>query len=209
MLNSHYINDSAILYKNFLEICCTIYHEIRHAEQIYRIAQGLASGQLRDPDASSAKELKLMQGENLSVQSRIAMFEAVIAGQNPLQTNLVASATEIADRLKIPEHVAKHAISHRDYFTNYLNAPRPRWFKRGTVLDEINEWMRASYQGEYKNFDQSVQVKHAGMEAIYRDLPEENDAYGIEDDVREAILQRIGSRAYLNTPRNNIQVFGP
>jgi hypothetical protein len=192
-----------------LEICCTIYHEIRHAEQIYRIAQGLASGQLRDPDASSAKELKLMQGENLSVQSRIAMFEAVIAGQNPLQTNLVASATEIADRLKIPEHVAKHAISHRDYFTNYLNAPRPRWFKRGTVLDEINEWMRASYQGEYKNFDQSVQVKHAGMEAIYRDLPEENDAYGIEDDVREAILQRIGSRAYLNTPRNNIQVFGP
>src|SRR5262245_10884335 len=45
------------LYK-FVELCGTFYHEARHAEQFYRIAQGVAAGTLQIPDKSLAQQVQ-------------------------------------------------------------------------------------------------------------------------------------------------------
>src|SRR5262245_28866965 len=49
-LNLKYVTKHDIKYGKFVEFCTTIYHETRHAEQFYRIAQGLAQGRLTYPD---------------------------------------------------------------------------------------------------------------------------------------------------------------
>ena len=208
-VNRKYTALTGIRYADFVEVCSTIYHETRHAEQFYRIAQGLAAGTLQFPDSSPAGNVQAMQAGGSSVRARIAMFESASRGQNPLQADAASRVRVIAQRLDIPENVARHADTHRDYFANYLASSRPAWFKRATILDEVNEWMRATYKKTYSELDTWAQGPD-GPYRVYRDLPEENDAHGIEDLVQAELFQRIG----LDTPANrskrrNDPVFGP
>jgi hypothetical protein len=208
-INRHYTGHDDIRYKNFVEICSTIYHETRHAEQFYRIAQGLAAGTLKFPDVSSARMLQEMGAGNSSVRSRIALFEAASTGRNLLQEDRARGTAAIANWLSIPANVAEHANSRRDYFANYISAAKPAWFKRSTVLDEINEWMRASYKKTFSEMDSWAQGDD-GPYRIYRDLPEENDAHGIEKLVQAGIYQWIGHDTPLDRKKRRTDVtFGP
>jgi hypothetical protein len=196
-VNNVYLGRNDIRYKDFVEVCSTIYHETRHAEQFYRIAQGVAAGTLKLPDMSGAQAVQAMGTGASSVKSRITAFDAAARGDDPLQKNPGAAQTVIAQRLEIPTGVAHHAYTHRDYFANYLKSSRPAWFKRPSILDEVNEWMRATYKKTYAELDGWAQGAD-GPYQIYRDLPEENDAHGIEDQVQAGIYLKIGK----DTPQN-------
>ncbi len=208
-VNQKYTGQDAIKYKDFVEVCSTIYHETRHAEQFYRIAQGVAAGTLSLPDASGAQIVQAMGASATGVQSRIALFEAASKGQNPLQQDTKGRVATIAQSLHIPLNVAQHADVRSTYFANYLTSSRPPWFKRPTILDEVNEWMRATYKKTYSEMDGWAQGSD-GPYKIYRDLPEENDAHGIEDKVQATLYTLIGN----DTPANRKKlrtdvVFGP
>ncbi len=208
-INQKYTGKDDIRYKDFVEICSTVYHETRHAEQFYRIAQGLSAGVLKFPDVSVAQNVQAMGAGGGTVRSRIALFESAATGRDPLQQDMAGRVATIAQRLSIPANVAQHADVHRDYFANYLNASRPAWFKRPTVLNEVNEWMRATYKKTFSEMDTWAQGDD-GPYRIYRDLPEENDAHGIENRVQSDLYQRIGNDTPTNRrkPRTD-PVFGP
>jgi len=208
-VNQKYTGRNDIRYKDFVEVCSTIYHETRHGEQFYRIAQGLCAGKLKFPDASPAQNLQAMKVGTSSVSSRIAAFDAASQGKDPLEANPQARVATIAQRLDIPAGVAQHAEMMRGYFDNYLNSTRPAWFKRATVLDEVHEWMRATYKKTFSEMDTWAQGDD-GPYRIYRDLPEENDAHGIEDVLQAELYRRIGNDTPVNRKKHrNDPVFGP
>jgi hypothetical protein len=207
-VNKKYTGKDDIRYKDFVEVCCTIYHETRHAEQFYRIAQGLAAGKLKFPDASSASTVQKMAAGVGSVKSRIAMFEAVGKGTDPLQLDTGKRIAVISERLKLPLAVVRHADINRDGFQTFIDGARPAWFKRSTVLDEVNEWMRATYKKTFSELDTWAQGND-GPYRIYRDLPEENDAHGIEAWVESGLYQRIGHVVWFKKRRDQTAIFGP
>ncbi len=203
-----YMAKNDIRYKDFVEVCSTAYHETRHAEQFYRIAQGLCAGALKMPDTSGAQLVQSMAPSG-SVRARVAAYQAVISGQNPLDGDAAAKTRVIANFLNVPISVVQHADRMRDYFSNYVSATKPAWFKRATTLDEVNEWMRATYKKTYSELDGWAQGPD-GPYKVYRDLPEENDAHGIEDVLQVRVYMRCGNDTPANRkkPRTDA-VFGP
>jgi len=67
--------DSALSYEDFVKYCRTMYHETRHAEQFYRIAQGLAAGTLKYPDVSPQTTLQAVtaSGGGAGVKGKVAL----------------------------------------------------------------------------------------------------------------------------------------
>src|SRR5689334_15332887 len=49
------LGEDNVTYETFLQVCRTAYHETRHGEQFYRIAQGLALGALAFPEKTGAE----------------------------------------------------------------------------------------------------------------------------------------------------------
>lgn len=208
-VNDDYTQEPDIKYKDFVELCCTVYHETRHGEQFYRIAQGLSAGDLKYPDASPTQVGQMAKTGTGSVRSRINMFQSMVSGNDPLQVDPGKRPGIIAKWIDIPVNIAQHADAARAGFQVYTSLAKPAWFKRATVLDEVNEWMRATYKKTYSEMDDWAQSSK-GPYRIYRDLPEENDAHGIEDLVKTALYAAIGN----DTPQNrekgrNDPVFGP
>jgi len=207
-VNQTYTNTPNLMYKNFVELCSTVYHETRHAEQFYRIAQGLSIGDLKYPDTSGGQIVQMAQVAG-SVRSRINMFNSITTG-DPLQTDPGRRPGIIATWVNIPMNVAQHADNARNNFRVWTALPKPAWFKRPTVLAEVNEWMRATYKKSFSELDTWAQGDD-GPYRVYRDLPEENDAHGIEDLVQTALYARIGNDTPANRKkrRDNVTLFGP
>lgn len=207
-VNQKYTNTPNIMYKNFVELCSTVYHETRHAEQFYRIAQGLSIGDLKYPDVSGGQIAQMAQVTG-SVRSRITMFNSITSG-DPLQTDPGKRPGIIATWVNIPVNVAQHADNARNTFRTWTALPKPAWFKRPTVLAEVNEWMHATYKKSFSELDTWAQGDD-GPYRVYRDLPEENDAHGIEDLVQAALYTRIGHDTPVNRKkrRDDVTLFGP
>lgn len=211
-LNNRYTNKNDIKYGKFVEFCSTIYHETRHAEQFYRIAQGLALGRLKYPDKSERQIVQNIGGSNLSVRQKIGLFGGG-GGVQPAQ--LLPDARNLSTWLNIPLNVAQHAHNSRAGFTTFIGLPKPAWFKRATILLEVEDWMRATYKGTYGEMDSFAQSEDDDPNAIrenvynmYRSLPEENDAHAIEDLVVQALTTSIGHAGSENERRTNVGLFG-
>jgi hypothetical protein len=199
-LNSQHVGNNNISYRNFLELCATIYHEVRHAEQFYRIAQGLALGRLTYPDVSRAEVIQATGGGN-GVRSRIALF----GGGRVAGTGTIAAASGLptpallTQWLSLPAQVTNHAHIHCAYFDNFTASAKPAWFKRETILKEVEDWMRATYKKTYSEMDVFAQRADDAPDALrrnvhlmYRALPEENDAFGVEELIHRELMMRIG-----------------
>ena len=205
-LDNSYTTDNDITYEEFVELCASAYHESRHAEQFYRIAQGLASSALSFPDMSSAQVINDFSktGMGGGVQAKIAAFEG-----RAMRQNNAATARMIAKWLSIPQEKAMHALLSSGAFATYIALPKPAWYKRNTALLEVEEWMRSTYKRTLGNINRWAQSDH-GPYKIYRDLPEEHDAHEIEKLVEAALKNRIGHNYILNKdqPRSNTGLFG-
>lgn len=197
-INQCYTGQDAIRYKDFVELCSTVYHETRHAEQFYRIAQGLAAGNLRLPDAR-AVQIKQQWPARGAIQSYVVTFETDAIDEDPRHLTATQRAHLIADRMRIPLSVAQHADRQRDSFASYLGAGRPSWFHRA-ALDEVNDWLRATYKKRFSESGNWIQRPH-GPYRVQRNRPEENDARSLEELVQAALYRRIGH----DTPRNRHQ----
>jgi hypothetical protein len=211
-LNNKYTNKNDIKYGKFVEYCSTIYHETRHAEQFYRVAQGLALGRLKYPDASDRQVVQSLGGAGLSIQQKIGLF----GGGRGVQTSqLLPTASLLAEWLDIPAPAAQHAYNSRANFNVFAALPKPNWFQRSTILLEVEDWMRATYKKTFGEMDSFAQREDDGPGAIrdnvyrmYRNLPEEHDAHSIEDLVDAALKNRIGHPGSENQPRTNVGLFG-
>lgn len=206
-INQCYTGQDAIRYKDFVELCSTVYHETRHAEQFYRIAQGLAAGNLRLPDAKAVHVTQQLPARG-AIQSCVVTSATDAIDDDPRYLTATQRAHLIADRLRIPLSVAQHADRQRDSFAGYVGAVRPAWFWRA-ALDEVSDWLRATYKKRFSESGTWMQRPH-GPYRVHRDRPEENDARSLEELVQAALYRRIGH----DTPRNrhkrrtDIDLFG-
>jgi len=194
-IDKTYTKKADIRYKDFVELCCSAYHEARHAEQFYRIAQGLASEKLSFPDKSKAgiiQDLQQARGVGGSVRDKIALFEGRAMQSSPQDIRQM-----IAKWLNIPINVAGTAVTAKSGFNGYLQLGKPVWFKRQTTLLEVEEWMRSTYKRTLGGMNEWAQSDH-GPYKIYRDLPEEHDAHEIEKLISRKIIQTIGHNFQAN-----------
>jgi hypothetical protein len=192
-LNSYYLKGVNITYYAFVEYCVTMYHESRHCEQVYRIAQGMASGHLVHPykDAfqqnSSAENLSF---NTLSVKDKIAQ-----SGKRKLP-----DAGNLESWLKIPAGAATHAFQNSNAFPMFLNLTRPAWFKRPSIVGEVEDWMDGilkmakadMIEFAQKQASTAMTASDSKMRALYKAVSVENDAYGIEDAVTAQLQIRLG-----------------
>lgn len=180
-----------LLYADYVTFCRTIYHEIRHAEQFYRVAQGLAAGVLKFPQKSGNQTAQAMMAASgaSDVASKIAMF-----GQGRKQHlgggQIALNGTVIAQWLSIPENVANTASGAANQFAVFTGGPKPAWFKRSSVLLETEDWMRATYSGSLSAANAWAQTGESRK--MYRDQPEEHDAHEIGNAIVAAIDQWSG-----------------
>jgi len=200
-----------ITYDDFVELALTCYHESRHSEQFFRIAQGLAAGTLKLPDETKAGLINAQaqaRTSNLSVRERARLFEGGASS--------VATAQDmtgmLSTRLNIPSDIASNAVAKKSQFAAFIALPKPTWFKRDTMLLEVEDWMRECFKltlGGVGNFAQEIGGKGASGYRFYHDQPTENDAHGIEDTLKPMLTNRIGKNFAMNANKKRTDaVFG-
>jgi hypothetical protein len=212
-LNESFLKADDIKYGEFIEICLTAYHESRHAEQAYRVAQGLAAGVIRFPDKSGI-ELVQQGGVAGGVGAKIAALQNARKGarQAVIGMDPTARAKVIADLLKIPLTTAQAAEASSAEVKDFLALPKPEWFRRATATLELEDWLRADFKKTLHEMDELAQNhgNNSGfrMKAMYHALPEELDAHSIEEMVSEAIVLQIGHPTNRREMRTNTAIFG-
>ena len=210
-INDSLLNKDDITYEDYVELCLTCYHESRHSEQFYRIAQGIAAGTLKLPDETRAgminAQTQARQGA-MTFKERRAMFEqgsSAVSNQGDL-------SSIISTKLNIPASTATAAVAAKAQFATFIALPKPYWFKRSTMLLEVEDWMRECFKltlGAVGNFAQDIGGSGKRGYMFYRDQPTENDAHGIEDQLKPLLTNRIGKNFGANAtkPRTDA-IFG-
>lgn len=214
-INDVFTSDDDITYRQFLELCRTVYHECRHCEQVYRCAQGLGAyrpttpppaNSLNPPDMSEAEMIQLASGGGGGVQSKITAFSG-----NPL--NQAAARVKLISKvLNVPAAQATAAEASSANFATFIGLAKPAWFKRRTVKLEVEEWMRSIAKSSLFGMTMFVEQGATEMNAMYKDLPVELDAHKIEDAVAAKTIQDMGNHdivAQGAQPRTNAGLFGP
>lgn len=209
-INDLWFTQDGITYNDFLELCATAYHETRHAEQVYRAAQGLALGLpngFAPPDTTSASLINLGSSTGGGVAAKVAAFSGGAT------TNPVVRQQLVKKLLNVPVAVAQHADTNRAAFSNFTGLARPAWFKRNTVRLEVEEWMRSIAKQTLFGMTMWVEVNAGATSTtygMYRNLPVEIDAHGIEDLVINRVEAIVGlpRAAHGAQPRTNIGLFG-
>ena len=206
-VNTMYTGDD-LTYNDFFELCVTCYHETRHCEQFFRMAQGLASGTLLFPDKTNAEivsEAAAFGGGGVGggVSNRIAMFNAASGGataalNGSLPATGPARVALLTKWLNIPAAAAQAGEGAKGGYAAFIAGAAPDWFKRSTIKLEVEEWLRATYKRTL--FGTTMEAQRGGgsspgMYRMYADLSVEVDAHGIEVPVVEKIEQAV------NVPR--------
>lgn len=115
--NDRYFVDN-ISWKNFKEVAGTLYHETRHAEQVYRVAQALHLQKIEMPSGGSDAPLIRMgaggppvrQVEHKRLKKRRFLFTTR------------RSAKDLRSVLGIPGNVATHAVENATNGTHGFDA---------------------------------------------------------------------------------------
>lgn len=180
-------NAPTMNYGLFLEFASTLYHEARHAEQTFRIAQGLASNQLTFPRRIGDGVLNRMVQAN-GVQALRNRFQLVGGtGQGAMTPGLLSAMMDVP--LNVTQAAQNNAVAA---YTAYLNLAKPAWFKQRRVRDEVDLWMRSDYTD-------------TGVYLGYAMHPLEQDAFGTEAALKRIIEGMIGvpSAGNANLQRND------
>jgi hypothetical protein len=178
---------------HFIEWVTTPYHECRHAEQTYRIAQGVLAGDMELPGRDMHQQFRAYQPRG--VQQIRQAFET----GRPLDMNSGQRKQVLRGWLGIPAEVVDHADSHRSYFSNYLGSTSGHltWYDHhaNPVKDAVVDWMKAGYHGELSTINRRAQAmagKAGGFGRMYMSLAVEKDAYGLEKQLQRLILAKLG-----------------
>ncbi|MEL7500757.1 MAG: hypothetical protein AAFN77_24400 [Planctomycetota bacterium] len=217
-IDSQYFSQDAITYSDFRELASTAYHEVRHAEQDYRSAQGLALGLANggfNPPAMGNAAVVQMGANAGDFGGGFAAIQAAFNG-NPMQ-NAVTRQAVIQNLLGIQANVVQHAdFNQMDFANNFVTLPVPGWFTRATSRLEAEEWMRCSAARTLAGMNAWAQGPNAPY-AFYANLPVEHDAHNIENGFQADLNTAITAMnpalpapaANAAQPRTNALVFGP
>ncbi len=178
----------ALPYAKFVMFCRTMYHETRHSEQFYRIAQGLSAGALTYPEKSNKEVAQAMvvSGGVTGFANKRNLFESIATG-----ASIDVNDRLLSEWLDIPAVVAASAYASRAQFAAFQNSAKPNWCKRDSILHEVEDWMRATYSGSLSQVNSWTQSDE-GTYDMYRDQPEEADAHGIGNAIVAAIDAATG-----------------
>jgi hypothetical protein len=99
--DTEFSNDDVIL-SEYVEVCKTAIHELRHAEQYYRMAQGLYLGHLEFPGGIKKKKKKV----------------SLVASANPE----AVTADDIEAALDLPRDVTQDAINNSVRYENFAQS---------------------------------------------------------------------------------------
>ena len=149
--------------EEFIDLCCTVYHETRHSEQFYRVAQGLLLGRFEFP-------ARLPPGGNLKAQ--------------------IAPAMSI--KAEIVQHADTHKNSYLAFaqtgrLPHCTAGSGPGWTNWDPT---VSDWLERTYSKSKQRFaeeGQDAAVGTAKDRAWYRGAEDERDAYAIEDLVKRVL----------------------
>jgi hypothetical protein len=153
--------------EEFIDLCCTVYHETRHSEQFYRVIQGLLLGRFDFP-------VKLPAGPGLKTQIGLAMsVKATIVNQADVNKN---SYVGFAKTARLPHCTAGSG---------------PGWDNWDPT---VSDWLERTYSKSKQKFAEAGQDAAVGTaidKAWYRGAEDERDAYAIEALVKAALKPRL------------------
>lgn len=191
-LSAKYTENDGILFREYVRLCLAIYHELRHAEQFYRMAQGLASGDLHFPDTSQQQVTQAVASVKgaTSVKDKATSFETM-----SLTKISNTSRTQIIQKwLGIPMNVVQHADATATHFPTFAAGTRPDWFKTQTVKAAVEDWMRSTYKaslGEMNVFVTYERSLSRHLNKMYANLVEEQDARRFAEAVAVAFQNEM------------------
>ena len=189
-INRYHPAHTDITLDDFIEWVITPFHETRHAEQTYRIAQGVLAGSLIPPRQNLARQIQAA----LAGRPPREVAQALQSGNPFSVVSPEARKRVVQEWLAVPAIVISHADAHRSYFDNFLASNTPSWlaYRRDGLKNAVIDWMKSSYDGYLGEIDRKAQNQEAGWSRFYMTLPEEKDAYGIEEAVKDKILEHLG-----------------
>jgi hypothetical protein len=217
-----------ITYYNFVELASTIYHETRHAEQFYRIAQALSADEIEFPVGGKKTPIIMQVTPHSLPKVKKKKFgkKGVVA---TIVRQFKSDAKQIADLLNIPRPVAQHAWTNRASYATWEQSARPGYASKIVASASgwnpiVDEWLGATYRKSRMNFNDAAQSASDDTTTIfgtqssqgvrrhlYATTPEEIDAFGVEDALKDRIKHLIGVDfdTHQDKPRSNVVVFGP
>lgn len=188
-------------YGDFIEFATTIYHEIRHGEQFFRMAQGVASNQVEYPGLTQDQWLRRTQANAGNALSAVQRGQQIFG---PAQAPRILNQQQLRKLLHIPVTTAAAAmVQALPRFQTYTATPRPAWFCTVSVLEEVKLWMRTTFDrsGNHAHLKKNLDTKtnfvlahnaRDNIYAMYRAHPMEVDAHGIETYIKPSVERRIG-----------------
>ena len=179
------LNDDDVKCKDFVELCKSAYHETRHAEQIYRVAQGLALGRLEFPG-----ELKAQTA--LEISTRLGLDQAAARhAVNNMNTYLQFQATP--------------AMAHCER----CGRGRPDWNRWDWTVDE---WLDYSFRSGRTALMLAGQNAPPGQgvlnQLLYIGAKDEEDARAVEPLLEQEITRKISHYPAVRNKSRTDRTFG-
>lgn len=187
-LNQNLINAPILSNKDTLELAKTIYHEARHGEQSYRIAQ-LFAGQSRTP-------------QQITNETGI-----------PLDITQEASQVIKAQPLTFVQKAQADAWYQSEYGTR--SSYREQVFSKldqaqKTYNQIVSAYNSATDNGAIAQLGKKLEQAEGALRSAiskYRALPEEADAFNIEPLVEKVYKSPVSMKAEAPSPRLTPEIF--
>jgi hypothetical protein len=171
--------------EDFVEFCKSAYHETRHAEQIYRVAQALALGRLEFP-GNQLVQTALQIHTHLRLRGATAQHAA-----NNSNTYLQFRLTSV------PNHC------------EMCGGGEPTWNRWDWTVDE---WLDYSYRSGRAGLMEEGQNAPAGQgvlnQRLYVGARDEVDARSVEPLLESELTRKIPRYAYLKDQARTDPLFG-
>lgn len=146
--------------EEFVDLCSTVYHETRHAEQFYRVAQGLILGRFDFPDKLKSRG-----------------------------SDVVRIANGMGIRTRIVQHAKAHkntylAFARSPKMSHCTVGSGPGWSHWDPTVSDWLERTYAKSKSSFASAGQDAAVGTAIDRAWYRGAEDERDAYAVEDALK-------------------------
>jgi hypothetical protein len=188
-LNSLHSQANYILFDNFIEWATTPYHESRHAEQTFRIAQGVLSGEIELPGKGFSEQMQVLAGRSPRD------IRQALETHKPLELNRATRVQTLQAWLKVPMPVVDFADTQRSQFGTYCHSQVPAWYQHRAdpLKNAVIDWMKMSYDTQMRVIDRRAQNARSarGFGRMYQTLAEEKDAYGCEGYLQDRICREL------------------
>jgi hypothetical protein len=185
-INQALLNQGSLSNKNIASLAGFVYHETRHAEQFFRIAQLLSQSKIIDNKTLTADEIyqrtrlpktiaqKAIQAPPLTeTQSKKAnlLYQSLYGSRRKYRDDVLNKSNLMNSRYLIALDTYNQALDKKERNPNSISNE-----KINQLLKEVQSIYEYEYKPAYK---------------LYRELPEEKDAFEASDLLEKSYSQRL------------------